>query len=118
MEDFAGYASLTRLSKNPLSEKSSKKSPTGDSKMGSKSCQNATWSMKTRLFGCFRPTWAWSVFVKGLFRQFQRQVLAAGRTGKTPTYTRTIASKRTPPPQGEALSAAHNVGWLLLRKHP
>lgn len=55
-----------------MSEKISKKSPTGDSKTGSKSCQNATWGMKTRLFGCFCPTLAWSVFVKGLFRQFQR----------------------------------------------
>jgi hypothetical protein len=38
--------------------------------------------------------------------------LAAGRTGKTPLQTKTIASKPAPYHQGEALSAARFVGWL------
>jgi hypothetical protein len=40
----------------------------------------------------------------------QRLALAAGRTGKTPPQTSTIASKPAPYPQGEALSAARIVG--------
>jgi hypothetical protein len=47
----------------------------------------------------------------------QRQVLAAGRTGKTPSPTRTIASKAPTYHQGEALSATHNVGWLLAKSN-
>jgi hypothetical protein len=40
----------------------------------------------------------------------QRLALAAGRTGKTPPQTSTIASKPAPYHQGEALSAARCVG--------
>jgi hypothetical protein len=43
----------------------------------------------------------------------QRLALAAGRTGKTPSQTSTIASKPAPYHQGEALSAARIVGTLL-----
>ncbi|MEM4733563.1 MAG: hypothetical protein QXD70_03440, partial [Candidatus Bathyarchaeia archaeon] len=43
----------------------------------------------------------------------QRFALAAGRTGETPSLTRTIAGKAAPYPQGEALSATRFVGWLL-----
>jgi hypothetical protein len=39
--------------------------------------------------------------------------LAAGRTGKTPPQTSTIASKPAPYHQGEALSAARCVGQFL-----
>jgi hypothetical protein len=43
----------------------------------------------------------------------QRLALAAGRTGKTPSQTITIASKPALYHQGEALSAARFVGTLL-----
>jgi hypothetical protein len=45
----------------------------------------------------------------------QRLALAAGRTGKTPSQTSTIASKPAPYHQGEALSAARIVGHLSRR---
>jgi hypothetical protein len=43
----------------------------------------------------------------------QRLALAAGRTGKTPPQTITIASKPAPYHQGEALSAARIVGHFF-----
>jgi hypothetical protein len=45
----------------------------------------------------------------------ERLALAAGRTGKTPPQTSTIASKPAPYHQGEALSAARFVGHLSRR---
>jgi len=43
--------------------------------------------------------------------------LAAGRTGKTPPQTTTIASKPAPYHQGEALSAARIVGRHYLKHY-
>ncbi len=42
-----------------------------------------------------------------------RLASAAGRTGKTPSQTSTMASKRAPYPQGKALSAARFVRCVL-----
>ena len=63
----------TRLSKNPLCEKSSQKSPTTGSKIAKMLCGTP----KTRRFSAFLSHFSKIIFEKGLFRQLQQFALPA-----------------------------------------
>jgi len=76
---------LTRLSKKPLFEKSSQKTPSTGSKKAQKSPKCCLKHIKQGAFQCFSPTFQRSVFEKGLFRQFQRLAFLAGGVGDCPT---------------------------------